>query len=46
MWEKCCKRGSPKGGDREREAGEIELSEAEHARAALLLESRRETEER
>jgi len=21
MWEKCCKRGSPKGGDREREAG-------------------------
>jgi cytochrome c-type biogenesis protein CcmH len=27
---------------RERDAGEIELSEAEHARAALLLESRRE----
>jgi cytochrome c-type biogenesis protein CcmH len=26
---------------RERDAGEIELSEAEHARAALLLESRR-----
>ena len=31
---------------REREAGEIELSEAEHARAALLLESRREMGER
>jgi len=31
---------------RERKAGEIELSETEHARAALLLESRREMEER
>lgn len=30
---------------RERNAGEIEISEAEHARAALLLESRREMEE-
>ena len=31
---------------RERRAGEIELSEAEHARATLLLESRNEMEER
>ena len=30
---------------RERRAGEIEISEAEHARAALLLESRREVEQ-